>query len=73
MRTAPFMFDGFCRFNTASGMDCMQLMIKHVGTVRLSGSFNTASGMDCMQFVENATVVSVEARFNTASGMDCMQ
>ena len=36
------------RFNTASGMDCMQLAI-FLATDITNFSFNTASGMDCMQ------------------------
>ena len=36
-------------FNTASGMDCMQLMMAHSSS-SYSSCFNTASGMDCMQF-----------------------
>ena len=35
------------RFNTASGMDCMQYLENSVSI--LIFSFNTASGMDCMQ------------------------
>ena len=35
-------------FNTASGMDCMQLF-PHPSLMRRLGCFNTASGMDCMQ------------------------
>ena len=35
-------------FNTASGMDCMQLDEIAV-CYRINDSFNTASGMDCMQ------------------------
>ena len=61
-----------CRcFNTASGMDCMQL--KMVQTIILSMyCFNTASGMDCMQFT-NKYQQDTLSSFNTASGMDCMQ
>ena len=36
-------------FNTASGMDCMQLH-KDALTIVRGVSFNTASGMDCMQY-----------------------
>ena len=36
-------------FNTASGMDCMQLAIER-NDLRTSPCFNTASGMDCMQY-----------------------
>ena len=36
-------------FNTASGMDCMQLEICRPRDYS-SRCFNTASGMDCMQF-----------------------
>ena len=39
----------FC-FNTASGMDCMQLSMNSTA-VDVMARFNTASGMDCMQFV----------------------
>ena len=39
------------RFNTASGMDCMQSKDLMIVSARMS-SFNTASGMDCMQFGE---------------------
>ena len=38
----------FLRFNTASGMDCMQSGRFLIVRDRLK-SFNTASGMDCMQ------------------------
>ena len=59
-------------FNTASGMDCMQLSRER----RMSGStmgFNTASGMDCMQFGKSSLMRTENGCFNTASGMDCMQ
>ena len=41
---------GFSRhcFNTASGMDCMQL-VRNDFAEHSEHSFNTASGMDCMQ------------------------
>ena len=60
------------RFNTASGMDCMQLE----GAKRKERdhpSFNTASGMDCMQFAAMEAKLDKYEGFNTASGMDCMQ
>ena len=43
----PFeLFEG--GFNTASGMDCMQLG-PYFQQKRSNHRFNTASGMDCMQ------------------------
>ena len=39
----------FKRFNTASGMDCMQ-SASNSGLITMMFRFNTASGMDCMQF-----------------------
>ena len=44
----PFFPFGISRFNTASGMDCMQL-VRDIRLGLASSCFNTASGMDCMQ------------------------
>ena len=41
----------FVSFNTASGMDCMQYVMRS-GRLR-ERRFNTASGMDCMQSKES--------------------
>ena len=41
--------DQFTGFNTASGMDCMQLSQISGCAGRIISCFNTASGMDCMQ------------------------
>ena len=60
------------RFNTASGMDCMQF--------RLQGGSQTASQVSIPQAVwiacnwwRGARLYSRSRSFNTASGMDCMQ
>ena len=60
------------RFNTASGMDCMQYRSPRAKT-RRKHRFNTASGMDCMQSKGGGSLVLQRVGFNTASGMDCMQ
>ena len=61
------------RFNTASGMDCMQLM-QNRSSLSNPPCFNTASGMDCMQyFLSRWCPLTDTSSFNTASGMDCMQ
>ena len=60
------------RFNTASGMDCMQLYVLIVILTPLF-CFNTASGMDCMQYFVGRVRPQHTESFNTASGMDCMQ
>ena len=60
-------------FNTASGMDCMQLHRDSRQNPRRHYCFNTASGMDCMQFAPASVHLRVCPSFNTASGMDCMQ
>ena len=60
------------RFNTASGMDCMQ-SIRSAPPKGDMLRFNTASGMDCMQFMKKIIPVLKGDSFNTASGMDCMQ
>ena len=44
-----FSFDRACRFNTASGMNCMQLQAPFLLEC-CSKCFNTASGMNCMQY-----------------------
>ena len=62
---------GYC-FNTASGMDCMQLFSQPQVAPFLR-RFNTASGMDCMQSLLLIWGGSSIFCFNTASGMDCMQ
>ena len=51
------------RFNTASGMDCMQYPFISLENT-LGIGFNTASGMDCMQYVlppsgDEAEMVSI--------------
>ena len=48
MRQAKKPADEDDRFNTASGMDCMQSRAVAAFEDKI-GSFNTASGMDCMQ------------------------
>ena len=60
------------RFNTASGMDCMQFLMCAKTNGEASG-FNTASGMDCMQCPQRLACLMKRTCFNTASGMDCMQ
>ena len=47
------------RFNTASGMDCMQLEVEEFHNFIASEGFNTASGMDCMQYVAERVVRSL--------------
>jgi len=72
IRMGPLRWRGTTRFNTASGMDCMQYW--HLGTISsFLMSFNTASGMDCMQWNYHGKYHTSFSRFNTASGMDCMQ
>ena len=52
------------RFNTASGMDCMQLPFGKSSLMRTeNGCFNTASGMDCMQFSIIINVLLLMRRF----------
>ena len=59
------------RFNTASGMDCMQLSDKSASVCIMKVSKPQAVWIACNKMKTlNQTVSS---RFNTASGMDCMQ
>ena len=61
-------------FNTASGMDCMQLSSilpfqnEDAGTVSIPQAVWIACNFDA-----KIVFVSKEVGFNTASGMDCMQ
>ncbi len=69
IRTRP----RFC-FNTASGMDCMQLLYHPIkGRVVTPVSIPQAVWIACNDFETAKKVLKGKTRFNTASGMDCMQ
>ena len=59
------------RFNTASGMDCMQFECDNGFISHVDVSIPQAVWIACN--IENVSVRREFKSFNTASGMDCMQ
>ena len=62
---------GLRRFNTASGMDCMQLLVMVKGETTMFVSIPQAVWIACNLI--GSVRLSGTIGFNTASGMDCMQ
>ena len=60
------------RFNTASGMDCMQLKNHYLPEEKFNVSIPQAVWIACNEDIVVADVLR-NGSFNTASGMDCMQ
>ena len=60
------------RFNTASGMDCMQFLIRKELVAVMNVSIPQAVWIAC-NIMMIKLIGSVRLSFNTASGMDCMQ
>ena len=64
----------FCDgFNTASGMDCMQLLLPHELPMLQPVSFQYRKRYGLHAMTKDRCMPRKVLRFNTASGMDCMQ